>query len=383
MSERLDIKALCGCLIVSFLFGILHAYSLFVVPLETAFDAGRSGVSFTYSAAVLSLSIAVLLGHRVYGVLQPWAFCALTFGLGAIGLVLSATASQLWQVWLFYGVVFGAANGLGYGFALQFSAKLWPTKTGWAMGLVTAAYAAGAATSPPVLAYLLGSFGWSGTLITQAVLYLVAAPVVASLMMNCETRFEAVVERSDVVRWSSHIGRWAAYGLAVFAGLMLLSQSSEVLREGGGSGALATAGPTRSRAGPMWQAVFGGWATDRVLPRRPLCALPIGSAAALLAMVLVPSVTIQVVGVMLAGFFYGATIAAYPAVLSKRYPGAKGISVYGVVFTAWGIAGVAAPFTAGALFDAFGAYQIALMVGAALAVCSAVLALRLDKTCAD
>ena len=62
MSERLDIKALCGCLIVSFLFGILHAYSLFVVPLEIAFGAGRSGVSFTYSGAVLSLSIAVLLG---------------------------------------------------------------------------------------------------------------------------------------------------------------------------------------------------------------------------------------------------------------------------------------------------------------------------------
>ena len=40
------------------------------------------------------------------------------------------------MVWVGYGVMFGAANGLGYSFALQYSALAIPAFRGAAMGLV-------------------------------------------------------------------------------------------------------------------------------------------------------------------------------------------------------------------------------------------------------
>ncbi len=74
------------------------------------------------------------------------------------------------------------------------------------------------------------------------------------------------------------------------------------------------------------------------------------------------------------GFAYGGTIAAYPAAIAARFPGALGPKVYGMVFTAWGAAGLAAPWVAGRIFDATQGYAPALWIAAGLAVISALVA---------
>ena len=81
-----------------------------------------------------------------------------------------------------------------------------------------------------------------------------------------------------------------------------------------------------------------------------------------------------------AGFAYGGTIAAYPAVIAKLFGMAESPRIYGRVFTAWGAAGLFAPSLAGALFDLSGTYQIALLTAAALAVLSAAAVLALFQS---
>lgn len=369
--KALDIKALLACLLVSFVFGVLHAFSLYVVPLETLFGAGRAATSFTYSLAVLTLAFAVMQGHRVYGRWPARAFLVGVLLLGAVGLVLASLAGALWQVWLFYGVVFGAANGLGYGFALQFAGRVWPTRVGMAMGLVTAAYATGAAVSPPALNAAILGFGPSGALQWQAMVYVLAAPVVWVLLAKTEVRFSS--EPRARLAWRPYVGVWLAYGLAVFAGLMVLSQSSEVLRQSGASGAFVVAGPMVASGAGLFGSLIGGWVMDKMPARVLLIALPFASALVLAGMAGVQSVGVVAMGVGLTGFFYGATISVYPAWIAQQHVGAKGIAVYGIVFTAWGLSGVVAPWLAGLLFDLRGAYMAALMVAAVLALGSGAL----------
>lgn len=89
---------------------------------------------------------------------------------------------------------------------------------------------------------------------------------------------------------------------------------------------------------------------------------------------LTPSLTLVALGVL--GFAYGGTIAAYPAVIAKRFPGDAGPRIYGRVFTAWGAAGLFAPWAAGMLFDQSQDYTSALWVAMATAVISAAMAGR-------
>jgi OFA family oxalate/formate antiporter-like MFS transporter len=70
------------------------------------------------------------------------------------------------------------------------------------------------------------------------------------------------------------------------------------------------------------------------------------------------------------GFSYGGIIAAYPAVIAKIFGAANSSRIYGRVFTAWGCAGIFAPWLAGILFDRTHSYQLALWMAALLGVIS-------------
>ena len=75
------------------------------------------------------------------------------------------------------------------------------------------------------------------------------------------------------------------------------------------------------------------------------------------------------------GFAYGAVIAVYPYAISE-YFGDLGPKVYGRVFTAWGFAGLAGPWTAGRLYDASGSYGTALAAASVIALFSTMIYLK-------
>ena len=80
-----------------------------------------------------------------------------------------------------------------------------------------------------------------------------------------------------------------------------------------------------------------------------LTTLPVIGATALLALAVLPEQTLVLLGVV--GFAYGGTIATYPAAIANLFPGEDGPRAYGRVFTAWGAAGLVAPWLAGQIYD--------------------------------
>ena len=176
-----------SCLVSAVLRSI-HSFSVFLAPLEAAFGADRATVSLTYSLGLVFLTAAVLFGPRVYERVAPWLIFAIVACVGAAGAFLASTAESVAMLWISYGTIFGAANGIGYGFGLQFAARANPTRAGFSMGAVTAAYALGAALSPLAFQAAIGAEGHSLALRGLAVAVLVAG-LIAALLMSTDMCF--------------------------------------------------------------------------------------------------------------------------------------------------------------------------------------------------
>lgn len=116
------VSTLVAASILAAVLGSVHAFSVFLAPLEAGFGASRAAVSLTYSLALVALTLAVLLGHRIYARWRASTFVTGVALIAAAGALIAAYSPTLTILWIGYGVLFGAANGLGYGFGLQIAA---------------------------------------------------------------------------------------------------------------------------------------------------------------------------------------------------------------------------------------------------------------------
>ncbi|MEM7241946.1 MAG: MFS transporter [Pseudomonadota bacterium] len=365
------ICVLIACALVSAVLGSVHAFSIFLVPLETALDVSRTRVSFTYSLALVFLTATVLLGPKIYGRYAPHHLFLGVGILGGLGALIAGVSTSVFGVWLGYGLLFGVANGLGYGFGLQYAARANPMYPGVAMGIVTAAYAFGAAVAPILFVRLLDMGGFTAAMLALAVSIIAASLVAALLVKAVGCTFSDATRRARVPLPKALIIRlWFAYGMGVAAGLMAIGHAAGIASAAGVTPWLA---PAVIAVCNLCGSLIAGHQADHIAPNRVLPILAVISVSGLIMLLVLPTATL--IGLALVGFAYGGTIAAYPAIIAKRFPGDAGPRAYGRVFTAWGFAGLCAPALAGLLFDFYGRYGTALWLAAGLAVIAAILAL--------
>ncbi len=374
-----------SCLLSAVL-GSVHAFSVFLQPMEAQFAVPRSLASLTYSFALVSLTLAVMFGHHIFSRVRPARLSLAICLIAASGAVFASIASSLQMVWIGYGLIFGAANGLGYAFGLQLSAQACPGREGLAMGFVTAAYASGAAISPALFSIALEASGMSAAMIGLACVLIAIAPVCAILLSASGIRFQGAGsgggrEKRRVAGHGALILLWLGYGAGVAAGLMAIGHATGIAASSGVTSGFWIA-PVIIAVFNLIGSLSGGMFVDRAGPVLPLGSLPLLSAAALLALAFAGTGALALSCLGVVGLAYGATIAAYPASIAKLFGVVKGTRVYGRVFTAWGTAGLLAPWFAGYLFDHSGGYRTALLIAAALAIGSTIAAtvlFRIEK----
>ena len=143
---------LLASMLVTFALGSVHAFSVFIVPLESSLGLARSDVSLIYSFALIFITVSVLIGYRVYALIAAWQLVGMTCAIAAVGLMLAAHENGWWGLFIGYSLLFGVSNGIGYGFTLQLVGRELPSIKGFAMGAVTAAYAVGSIVFAKIIA---------------------------------------------------------------------------------------------------------------------------------------------------------------------------------------------------------------------------------------
>ena len=367
-------RTLVGCVLLSGALGTIHAWSLFLQPLEAHLDVGRGRVSAVYSVALLAITVAVLVGHRLFPRLPGRDVAVLSAGVSTVGLLVAAGADSWPTLLAGYGILFGLANGLGYAFALQRSAEVDPGAGGRAMALVTAAYALGAATAGVGLASVVDVHGAERGLRVLALAVGMAGAASASLVGGDRSPLPGRPLASTTGADRQGLLRlWLAYGLAVLAGLTVLGHAAAIVDEAGGAGdtAVTTANFASAASGAWVAAALGRTGYRRLAVGLPVATAVLASTGAMVATA--PATAVVVPGVALA---YGAIIAVYPTVVRDRYGPDGYPAAYGRVFTAWGVAGLIGPLGAGTLFDATGGYRLPLLLAALAAAASALVARR-------
>lgn len=362
------IRVLIGASLLSAVLGSIHAFSVFLEPLETQFQASRGKVSLTYSGALFFLTLMVLFGHRIYGQASAPLLCLFAVLLGAFGASVAAVSQTLWGVWIGFSLFFGLANGIGYGFGLQISAQANQGREGMAMGVVTAAYALGAVVSPILFERSLTNGGFQSAM-TGLAFTLLGVGLMSAMMMR-GIHYIATRHASHSADATGIWPIWLAYFGGVMAGLMVIGHAAGIATTLDPNSAMWVA-PAVVAGCNLVGSLLGGMAVDRMAARWVVGGFATITAGALLSLAVIGAPAI-LVSLGLVGFAYGGTIAAWPSVISKRVGMAQSAKIYGRVFTAWGIAGVAGPWLAGTLYDGTGSYGIALVIAAMFAGVSAV-----------
>ena len=181
----LQIKIICGGLILAIAVGIRQSFGLFLEPISTTLQIGRE--TFALSIGLVNLlwgALAPFTGALAdkFG-LKRVAIVGALFYSGGI-LILSNSASP--QELLLGGIIVGSGlSGLGFTVILGAVGKFAPPeKRGTALGLTTMGGSIGMFLGVPVTGTFIQSFGWSGALFGLAAISLVMIPLVYGLVPN-------------------------------------------------------------------------------------------------------------------------------------------------------------------------------------------------------
>lgn len=143
---------------------------ILVLPLIREFGWGRTDI-----AAVMGLMLLLFAGTAPFAgaIMLRYGLCrtvGTAVAMTLLGLWLTARMATLWQFSIGFGVLLGTAAGV-LALALPASiANRWFTeRRGLAMGILTAAFAAGQLTFMPANAWLATEYGWRMALLPVAI----------------------------------------------------------------------------------------------------------------------------------------------------------------------------------------------------------------------
>src|SRR5271157_1361563 len=366
--------------------GSLYAWSIFVAPLEKEFGWKRAQTSAVFGIAVVVFALSFIVAGRLQDKFGPF-WISLTGGvLVSLGFFLCAYTHSLTYLYFCFGVIGGLGNGFGYSTPIPVMAKWFPDKRGLAVGLAVAGYGGGSAIFGPLANLkLIPAYGVHTTFQILGVIFLVMTLFGAFLLKNPPAGYKPAgwtpapaskaaattydFSPGEVLRTPAFYFMWTAYWLGTLAGLMVISQLVPFAKSVGiPSAALATMGLVVGAIGNASGRILSGWMSD-TLGRLNVLRLMI--AISMIAMPILYQVGGNVaplyVMVFIVYWCYGTQLSVNASTAADFW-GTKNAGInYGMLFTAWGVAGIIGPRIAGVLFDKYKNYQMAFYTAAILA----------------
>ncbi|MCY3842757.1 MAG: OFA family MFS transporter [Acidobacteria bacterium] len=383
-------QPLLGGVLMNLALGVIYAWSVFVAPFGEDFGWNRTQVSVVFTIAILSVGSWFVVAGFLQDRFGPQKVAAFGGILYALGFYLASQTDSLIWLYVTFGAIAGAGNGFGYAIPIPVCSKWFPDRRGLAVGLVVGGYGAGSGIYGPLAReVLIPTYGWQGTMQISAAVFLVMTLIAAWLLRNPPAGYKpptaapapaggapaaaaAPVGRDfatgEMVRTPTFYLLWIAYCLGAAAGLMVISQLVPV-GEAAGLGAAAGLGLTIGAIGNTGGRVLSGWMSDTFGRLNTLRLMVLLSAVALpLFFLLAGQVALFYLLLVVIYYCYGTLLSVFASTCADFY-GTRNMGVnYGLLFSAWGVAGIVGPVIAGRVFDATGTYEVAFYVAAALSV---------------
>jgi OFA family oxalate/formate antiporter-like MFS transporter len=350
--------------------GTVYAWSVFKKPLMTAHGWGETQTQVTFMICIGMIGIAAAFGGALVDKKGPRFVATLGGILFGIGTLLAGLADQTGSIVLLYlgfGFVAGLGNGFGYVTPIATLIRWFPDKRGLVTGLAVMGFGFGAFFMGKIAPGLVNGMGVANTFYILGIVFLVLVTASAQLFKNPPKGWlpagftppasAASAAQSltfdEAVKTPQWWMLWAMLCLNISAGLGLLSQLSPMAQDiiGRTQGitdpkVLALAGGTILAIASIFNGLgrlFWAWLSDAIGRKNVFITMFLTQA---ILYVLLPQLGSQFLFTIVACYLlacYGGGFATMPAFAADSFGPAYIGRVYGIMLTAWSVAGVIGP----------------------------------------
>ena len=386
-----------AALAVHLCIGQVYATSVYKASLVAHFDTSLTAIGIVFSIAIVMLGLSAAVfgtwvdtGGPRRAMVAAAVFWSAGFLVGALGIA----TSQLWLLYLGYGVLGGIGLGIGYISPVSTLIKWFPDRPGLATGMAIMGFGGGAMIASPVSSTLLGWYDSaydtasgiaSGSAVALLFVTLGLGYLVVMLFGAWLVRVPAdgwtpsgfdpstvkqksmvtteSVSANNAIRTPQFWLLWIVLFCNVTAGIGILEQAAPMIqdffRDGEESSVAAAA--AAGFVGFLSLCNMAGrfiWSsTSDVVGRKNIYVLYLGVGVALYLTLALGGSGSTLLFVVLAGFilsFYGGGFATIPAYLRDLFGTFQVGAIHGRLLTAWSAAGIAGPLIINGFLDARG-----------------------------
>ena len=362
---------------------LLYAWSVFIKPLSSTFGWSRAEISLAYSICILVFASISYPAGRLsdrYGA----RFIVLAGGviLGAGFVLAGFTDSKSW-LYITYGVIAGIGGGMIYLPPIATTPKWWPDRKAFATGCAVVGLGLGSFIMGPLATMLIETRGWRYVFWYVGIAMGVMA-ILSSLTLvnppegwkpkgwNSQTpqRGGAILREYDFSQTIRSVQFWLlyiSYFFASFAGLVVIGHIAGHGLDSGLSAMQASWAVSALAVCNAATRIVTGLFVDK-LGTRALFLIYFGlQILALLFLYPAGSVYWQLwIVAAIIGWNYGGMFTLYPATCLAFYGAKSQGTNYGLLFTAFGLAGFAGPYSGGILKDITGSYWVPFALSAGM-----------------
>ena len=202
--------------------GIRATPAVMIVPLEQEFGWNRSTISFAIS---VNIALYGLIGPFSAAAMQRFGVRPIVLGglaLLSVGTALSTFMHLPWHMVLSWGLLVGAGSGVAATtLAATIVGRWFETRRGLAMGLLTASSATGQMVFLPLMASMVGHYGWRSVAFLVATVAALAIPLIAIFLperpRDIGQKMYGQVEETDAATLAAEASKKNPFMIAIDA----------------------------------------------------------------------------------------------------------------------------------------------------------------------
>ncbi len=366
--------------------GIFNSYGVLSVTLMSEFKWTRAGVSGAFALAFFIYGLASI----VLGILNDrWGPRLIMTGSGVVlgvGYLLTSQISNLWQLYLFYGIIGGIGISGVDVVLLSTVARWFIKKRGMMSGIVKTGTGFGMFIMPLIINRLIGSYGQSHTFAILGIIILIIFISLSQFMvrdpasmglspdgaMQMDTPHSNLPESGMKLReafqtpqfWTLCVSYFMILSCAATILIHIVPHSTDLgISPVNATRILSTIG-AMSIAGRF---IMGG-TSDKIGNKRALLICFIFLLIGLILLQLSDKLWTFFLFAIIHGFAHGGVFALISPIVAELFGAREHGAILGIVIFSSTIGGSIGPLLAGHLFDITGSYQTIFLILTSLSI---------------
>ena len=362
---------------LALLYGLWYSYSVFLVALLHEFHWSRSTVAGGFSVFVLVSGVISPLIGWMTGRLGGRRIILMGAGALGVGLCLAAQTSQVWHLYLAFGVISSIGLTMAGWLPSIILVRGWfLDRVGMAVGIVSAGIGVGISVVVPLTQCLIESWGWRWAFrilamaivvwVLPATLWLVRDPGPEPTPPSEWSRSTAPVRSWTMWKARQERRYWQLAGVFFFGNmttqLLFVHQVAYLVDHGVAPLAAASVGGLVGFASILGKVLWGGLSdrTGRELSYSWALLCLVASLGFLVLSGSQPASVLPYAYAILFGLGYAGTAALTPAATSDIFAGPGFSSIFGSLQVLLCLGAALGSWGAGKIFDVTGTYTLAL-----------------------